>query len=60
MNECNKKYFRNKKTSKKKAKELGHIYNKKYEIYRCNECDCLHLTSKKTMGEKQFFRQKLD
>ncbi len=56
---CNKKYFRDKKTAKNKKKQLEQLYGKKYEVYRCNDCKQIHLTSKKTVGEKQFFRNNL-
>ena len=55
---CNKKYFDSKKRAKKKAKELWHAFWQKFEVYRCNECNQIHLTSKKTVGEKEFFRKK--
>ncbi len=53
---CNKKYFRDKKTAKKKAKELWQVYNQKYEVYTCNECWEIHLTKKKSVEEKIYFR----
>ena len=53
---CGKKYFRDKKTAKNKKKQLEQLYNCKYEVYKCPECWQVHLTKKKTMREKQYFR----
>ena len=60
MTPCNKKFYRDRKTAKSKKKRLEQMYKCKYEVYKCTECGEIHLTKKKSVGEKKFFRKERD
>ncbi len=53
---CGKKFFRDKKTAKKKKKQFEAKYGQKYEIYKCPDCWNLHLTSKQDAIKKEYYR----
>ena len=53
-----KKCYQNKKEAKIEKRQLEIYFKKKFSIYKCDECDYFHLTSKIDISTKQFFRKK--
>lgn len=55
---CEKKTYVYKKVANKYARILTKEFWKKHDVYKCPYCDCFHLTTKTTIEEKEFFRNR--